>query len=148
MAKTATVREKLEQRGTAPDASEDAIQSLVFLRVHDLCLELQDERIGFIHSVPNGGGRDKVSAALMVATGVKSGIWDITIPFPSGIYPFAAIEMKRPMYRTHKNGGLSDAQVAYGRHLFKIGAWCAVCYSADEAIAAIRKYLRGEPFYA
>jgi hypothetical protein len=108
---------------------------------------LQDPRIGWIHAIPNGGDRDKITAGVMVATGTRSGVWDICMPFPVAPFPFGYIEMKRPIHRNRKNQNLSDSQVNFGKHLISVGAFYAVCFTADEAIIAIRKFLKGEAYY-
>lgn len=140
-------RDSIVDRGRAPNASEDAIQTLCFLLLGDMARERDDQRLRWIAAVPNGGQREAVSAGIMVATGTRSGIWDIMIPFPSGKYPFGFIEMKRPQVRKHKDGGLSPNQVEFGKHLVAVNAWYAICYSADEFIQAIETYLKGESYY-
>lgn len=140
-------RDSIVERGSAPNASEDAIQALVFLTLGDMAREV-DSRLRWAHAIPNGGDRDKVSAGVMIATGTRSGVFDVCLPFPSGKWPFAAIEIKRPQVRNHKNGGLGDNQVLYAKHLQLVGAWWAVTYGAQETIDAIKLYLEGKPFYA
>lgn len=137
-------RESIIAKGSAPNASESAIQTLFFLMLNDLANERNDARLRFIHAVPNGGTRDRISAAVMVGEGVRAGVWDVCIPFPSGRFPFGYIEFKRPQVSGHKHGGLTDSQVEFGRHLISVKAWYAVCYSAEDAINRVKAYLAGE----
>jgi len=45
-------------------------------------------------SIPNGGLRDKVTAARLKAEGAKAGVWDIFLPVPRGRWHGLFIEMK------------------------------------------------------
>jgi hypothetical protein len=133
-------------KANLPNASEDAHQSAFFA-----CLVARarvDPRLKWVFAVPNGGTRDKISAGIMVATGTRAGVWDVCLPFPSGKYPFGFIEFKREKYRTTKDGGLSDGQVQFGKHLAGNGAWFAIVYSYTEALTALELYLQGKPYYA
>lgn len=128
-----------------PGASEDAHQAAFFAILTHRART--DPRLHWVFAVPNGGTRDKVSAGIMVATGARRGVWDICIPFPSGQWPLGFIEFKRDVHRTEKNGGLSDKQVEFGKHLLDVKAWNAVVYNYREGLDALDKYLSGKSFY-
>ena len=93
--------------------------------------------MGLIFAVPNGGLRDKVTAAKMVAEGVNAGIPDIMIPIARDGYHGAFIELKsrRPGAR------LSKAQKDKMSRLTEQGYKCVVCSGSDEAITFIKQYL-------
>lgn len=132
-------------RAASSDASEDDHQTAFFA-----CLVERarvDTRLLFIHAIPNGGRRDSLTAGILTATGVKSGVWDISMPFISHKFPFGYIELKRPGLERKKNGGLSDNQVNFGRHLKEQGAFYAVCYGYLQALAALDKFLAGHDYY-
>lgn len=70
--------------------------------------------------------------------GYKKGCFDITLQAPSNGYHSLNIEMK-------KNGGkVSPEQKEWKEHLEKWGNLAKICYSADEAIKTIEKYLSAE----
>jgi len=104
----------------------------------------------WLHSIPNGGQRHIAEATKLIATGVKSGVWDIFLPLPiqthwadqyAGLY----IEMKKADKRTKKNGGLSDEQLEFGAYAERVGYYCAVCYSWKEARNTLINYLEYKP---
>lgn len=103
----------------------------------------------WLHAIPNGGQRHIAEATKLVATGVRSGIWDIFLPLPiqtqwanqfAGLY----IEMKEPSKKTKKNGGLSEDQIEFGGYAGSMGYFTAVCYSWEEARDVLVKYLEGK----
>lgn len=59
-------------------------------------------------AVPNGGARDRVTASMMKAEGVRSGVPDLMIPATNPTYAGLFIEMKKV-----KDGTLSKEQAAY-----------------------------------
>lgn len=101
-------------------------------------LELNRHRhpaIRWIYAIPNGGARHPAVAGKMKAEGVKKGISDIFVPFPSqdsfGLY----IEMK-----TGKNR-LTPEQKEFGEFVSGIGYKFVTCWSAEEAARAIEEHL-------
>ena len=125
--------------------------------LHPICWEL-------LKAVPNGGARSKAEAGRLKAEGVVAGAWDLelavsfVIETTSGeweimdhslfsptktkrLCPGLILEVKRPDQRKSRNGGLSDAQVAYGEAMAGVGWARAVVYSTDELYAAVRGHL-------
>lgn len=51
------------------------------------------------------------------------------------------IEMKKPDQRNKKNGGLSQSQVQEHRKLASVGVIIPVCYTKDEAIEVLMRYM-------
>ena len=102
-----------------------------------------------IFAIPNGGLRDKTTAAIMKAEGAKAGVWDIHVPVPiveyeDGHFPITItnamfIEMK------HGKNKLTEAQIAFRDTLNKVGSFeWNVCYSATEAYETICRYFGEE----
>ena len=124
--------------------TEDGIQAAYFCA---LTWHKDDDRVRWIHSVPNGGDRDRITANVMKATGVKSGVWDVHIPFPnhpnfrSTFFRCAWIEFKTPKRRMHSNGGLSDNQVLFGQLQHDTGACVRIMYSWLDAYLFTCDYL-------
>ena len=91
----------------------------------------------WLHHSPNGGKRDAFTGGQMKALGVRRGFPDLILPMASynswkiGL----AIEMKAPGGRT------SPEQRAWLDMLALQGWTVDVCYSADEARAALIRYL-------
>lgn len=107
----------------------------------------------WLHAIPNGGYRDKVTASKLKVEGVKRGVSDIflPVPMPDRSYCGLYVEMKRP--KTMKAGKRKaevvaqsagelkpeqDEFVAYARHM---GYAVAVCFSWDQAAKQIQSYI-------
>lgn len=73
--------------------------------------------------------------AILKRKGVKSGVSDITVARQSKGYPGAYIELKS------KNGKLTTSQKTFLHDMTNEGYYTAVCYSCDEAIDVIKRYL-------
>lgn len=95
-----------------------------------------------LHHCPNGGSRNKAEAARLKRQGVRSGVPDLELTVPRGGYGGLFIEMK------HGSNKLTGKQKQWIAALQRVGNACAVCYSAEEAISVIRRYLNGEPIPA
>lgn len=126
----------------AGSGSEDGHQKAFFCALVPLthrypCLK-------WAHAIPNGGARDGITAGVLKATGVKSGVWDIFLPYPCGTWHGLYIEMKKPSRRKEKNKGLSDSQMAFGLHVHSMGYKTVVCFTWEEALAATLQYLEKE----
>lgn len=88
-----------------------------------------------LFAVPNGGGRTNAQGAMLKKEGVRRGVPDLLLPYPSGDRLGLAIEMKvRPNRPTSE-------QVEWLTRLEKVGWETHVCYSAEDAIQRIRVYL-------
>jgi hypothetical protein len=90
----------------------------------------------YMYSVPNGGYRNKATAAILKLTGVKSGVPDIFLPVGCNGYHGLYIEMK-----VGKNKP-TDNQKRFMAYLNSAGYLAVVCYGADEAIGTVSRYLR------
>lgn len=90
-----------------------------------------------IYHVPNGGSRNKIEAANLKRQGVKAGVPDLVLAVPKKGFHGLYIEMK------HGNNKPTKAQGIWLNRLSKQGYKCKVCYSATEAIEAIKDYITG-----
>jgi hypothetical protein len=88
-------------------------------------------------SVPNGGWRNKVTAAKLKATGVRPGVPDLVIPEPRRGYHGLFIELKRS-----KGGQVSQYQKQWLASLRAKGYKAEVCAGADAAWDVITEYLK------
>lgn len=105
----------------------------------------------WFHAIPNGGLRDKRTAAMLKAEGVKRGIPDTFLPVPLWgcvndtqeciLYAGLYIEMKRSKSEGRAKGRTSDEQdeaVAWLRHS---GYAVSVCFTWDQAARELQSYL-------
>lgn len=116
--------------------SEDQEQELVI----QWCDRMEQKYPGVsrIFAVPNGGQRNKTTAARMKRTGTRAGVPDLFLPVPRGEYHGLFLEMKR-----RKGGQVSLAQKEYMAFLLGEGYACTVCKGYDEAVQAITDYYSG-----
>lgn len=90
------------------------------------------------HHIPNGGLRDKRTAARLIGQGVHSGVPDVFIPAARGGYHGIYVELKAgansptPNQNEFMSGAMAE------------GYYCAVCYGWPCAAAVIEKYLKGD----
>jgi len=88
-----------------------------------------------IMSIPNGGQRNKIVAGKMKAEGVLSGVPDIFIPAARNGFHGLWIELK-----SGKNKLTDNQRIVIGE-LMKQGYRCEICYSLDEFMNVVNKYL-------
>lgn len=96
----------------------------------------------WLHAIPNGGDRHPAVAAKLKAEGVKKGVPDLCLPYPTldmcdGGYCGLYLEMKV------KGGTVRPDQKRWIEYLSTAGYRVAVAWSADEAIEILRKYVTG-----
>ncbi len=97
--------------------------------------EKKHPMLKWCHAIPNGGSRNIKEAAKLKREGVRSGILDICLPYPSKGFHSLWIEMK---YGKNK---LSDNQKEFKEYLDANNYKTAVCYSWIEAKEVIQEYL-------
>lgn len=105
-------------------------------------------QLRWMFAIPNGGLRDMRTAVNLKAEGVKAGVPDVMLPCASASefkvrYAGCFIEMKKEMYRNHKNGGCSDEQIEWIVKLREI-YYVTICYSWEEAKDVLINYLEGK----
>lgn len=113
-------------------ASESQIQKAYFQWVRWM-RKTALEYSCIIH-VPNGGYRHAATAARLKEEGVSAGVPDILILFPSGPYPYAALETKSA------KGQLSEAQETWRDRCISAGAYYKLCRSTLELMEATEEY--------
>jgi len=90
----------------------------------------------FAFHVPNGGKRKPIEAAILKGLGVRAGVPDIIAIHRGKCF---AMELKA------ENGRPTESQLEAIAHLEKAGAYTAVCYGLDRALACLEGWglLRG-----
>ena len=121
--------------------SESAEQSALFAWASQVSFSYPALRL--LYAIPNGGARNKITAAILKREGVRAGVPDICLPVPSGAYHALYIELKRTAQPGKPRGTLSEAQKWWIGELQAVGNFAMVCYGWDEARRTIEAYLRG-----
>jgi len=100
------------------------------------------EPLRWMLAIPNGGLRNKVTAAKLKAEGVKAGVPDIFLPFPCQRYNGLFIEMK---YGKNKTTSQQNEWLSW---LNDMGYQAKIAYGFVEAKQIIEEYLGGlrEPY--
>jgi hypothetical protein len=88
-----------------------------------------------LFAVPNGGKRDKVTAAILKREGVKSGVPDICLPVPRNEFHGLYIEMKFGKNKPSQN------QLWWIEQLRQQGYRVDVCYGWGDAVKVIVGYM-------
>jgi len=93
-----------------------------------------------LFAIPNGGQRSIVTASKLKAEGVRAGVPDLFLAYPTphggrGLF----IEMKKPI-----GGRVSYNQDVMLFNLANVGYHCAICHGWLEAKDAIEKYMKGD----
>lgn len=83
----------------------------------------------------NGGARNAVTGAMLKAEGVRAGVPDLFLAWPSGGYHGLFIEMKTP------KGRMSPEQKALMSDLGSAGYRCVECRSSERAWLVVMDYL-------
>ena len=92
-----------------------------------------------LHAIPNGGKRDKATAARLKAEGVKPGVPDLFLPVPSGAHHGCYIELKAG------RNTISDYQEEWIDALRAQGYFVDVCWGWQSAARVIAEYLGVKP---
>ena len=106
------------------------------------CVWMEKNGIRF-YAIPNGGKRNLLEAVKFKRMGVKSGVPDICLPFPSGRYFGAYLELKRI-----KGGKVSDNQLEWLAFLRSNGYYAEVANGFEEARKFVLHYLSLMPIAA
>lgn len=111
-----------------------------------------------LHAIPNGGLRNKATAAKLKATGTKRGVPDVFLPMPATVaddvqpvhrltdrtrqYCGLYIELKRPKTETQRAGVTSPEQDDWIAYLRRAGYAVSVCFDWRSAAKEIERYVR------
>lgn len=114
-------------------SSEDTEQEFViqWARMH----ESRWPALKLLHHIPNGGSRGKREGARFKRMGVLAGVADLHLPVACAGYNSLYIEMK------YGNGRLQDSQKEFLKTAAHFNNYCAVCYTADDAIGLLKNYV-------
>ncbi len=106
--------------------------------------EVRTSKVGqFLFHIPNGGGRSKTEAGILIGMGVRAGVFDLCLSLPL-VHPTASglllraglyVEMKDP-----EKGVLSDEQTAFGVRMRSVLYEAETATSVDEFISAVWGY--------
>jgi hypothetical protein len=122
-----------------PDSKEHNHQTLVKLWCRIQALENPSlECLAWLHAVPNAAKRSGKLGAEMVDEGLESGVPDLFLDEPRGVFHGLRIEMKR------KGGRVSDTQELWLKHLMEKGYFAIVCTGWIEARETILWYLEAK----
>ncbi len=116
-----------------PHATESVEQINLFRWA--ILQECKCPELMLLHHIPNGGKRDKRTAARLKLEGVKAGVPDISLPVSRGKYHGLYIELKAGDNTT------TDNQDKWISRLQKQGYQVNVCYGWEEAAEVITNYL-------
>ena len=114
--------------------SEHQVQSLLF-EWAEICKN-KYKGIETMYAVPNAGKRSKSAGARLKEEGLKSGVPDICLPVPKGLYAALYIELKVSKNKPTKS------QLEWIEKLNKFGNMAVVCYGFDEARHTIEEYFK------
>lgn len=89
-----------------------------------------------LYHIPNEGKRTAYTGARLRSEGLRQGVPDICLPVSRGGYSSLYIELKRS-----RNSKTSDAQREWLEDLKAAGNCAVLCRGAEEAIAALKRYL-------
>ena len=92
----------------------------------------------FSYAIPNASKRTPAMASWMKAEGMRKGVLDWCLPFPCAGFHGMYIEFK------HGKNKLTAEQDEFMNYVRRIGYYVAVCYTVDEAIAAVELYLEAD----
>ena len=120
----------------APKSSEHIEQAKLFKRAKNH--EHVHPELAALFAIPNGGKRNKKTAAILRAEGVKAGVLDVLLPCPIGGYAGLWIEMKYG-YNTP-----TREQTQWIDLMCWLGYRVEVCYSCDQAWNVILNYINNE----
>lgn len=99
--------------------------------------------LAMLFAVPNGGARNKITAAKLKGEGVRAGVPDVCLPVRVGNYGGLWIELKRPGAPGKPKGRTSAEQLHWLGMLQSYGQFAMVCFGWSEARDVIEAYLGG-----
>ncbi len=113
--------------------TEHQEQSALFHWAHYAQAAMPDLKL--LHAIPNGGHRNKITAAKLKAEGVKAGVPDICLPVARGCYNGLYIELKT------QKGRISPQQQKWLSNLNDQNYRAVICRGWLMAQQEIQSYL-------
>lgn len=92
-----------------------------------------------LYHVPNEGKRSKAAAGILKSMGLSSGVPDLILDYPAGVYHGLRIELK------YGKNTPSDEQKKWLLRLQDSGYFVAIAWSASTAIALLTEYMNLKP---
>jgi hypothetical protein len=89
-------------------------------------------------AIPNGGKRNRITAAILKAEGVKAGVFDTFLPVPMHGRPGFWLEFKQG------HNSLTSEQKRFAEAMLAFGFGCAAAYTVDAGIELTIAYLKGQ----
>lgn len=120
----------------AKNGTEHAEQAALFCWAAMCGPQINELRLMF--AIPNGGLRDKITAARLKAEGVKPGVSDVFLPVARMGLNGLFIEMKR---RTGKPCDIKDEQRDFIRAMREQDFGAFVCFGWEHAANLVEAYL-------
>lgn len=119
---------------TQPEASEysEHLALMDWIKLHPILKDL------VIH-IPNEGIRTRNYGAKLRRLGMRSGVSDLFIPYPTSKYHGLWIELKRK-----NNRDRPVAQVEWVNRMLKFGYYADFALGWEHAAGIIEKYLKNE----
>lgn len=127
------------RKGPKRASPEEDLHRLVFDWI--TAMENIHPVLKFMFHSPNGGARSKGEAGKLRAMGTRKGISDFINPFPNGVWPGFACELKAP------KGRLTPEQAEFLQQAHLSGWVTGVCFTLDEFIALTEVYLGLRPSF-
>lgn len=129
----------------AANSSEHSQQVALFAWAAQNADKIPELRLLF--AIPNGGKRDKVTAARLKAEGVRAGVPDIFWPVARNAEITARMVTWRGLFIEMKavDGRVSDEQDKWIADLEAQGYCCCVAWSFAQARQCILNYWEGKP---
>lgn len=93
-----------------------------------------------LQATPNGGKRNRITAATMKATGTRAGVPDLFLAIPPGLWIELKVTEDKALGR--KRGRLSDVQKEMIAQLRAAGWRVEVCYGWQAAQAVIKDFMQ------
>jgi hypothetical protein len=106
-----------------------------------------------IFAIPNGGSRNEKEGENLRKEGVRAGVWDVFMAYPSRGFHGLFLEHKtgkneltkdKPIYYKHSHTEvryIREGQVTWGRRLTDAGYCCKVSRSIPQSVEILKWYL-------
>lgn len=121
--------------------TEHAAQVALFMWASEPEQVAKYPELAWMFAIPNGGLRDKITAANLKAEGVKDGVSDVFLPVVRGSWSGLFIEMKRPNGAQGRAGKSTPKQREFVDEMRSRGYGAMVATGFEEARDAIIGYL-------
>lgn len=133
--------EEIEQHcdTLAKAGSEHAHQRALFQRLNYSAYVNEHPLARMAYAIPNGGKRDKITAARLKAEGVKAGVPDVHFPVTNSQHLTLYIELKIP------GNSASSSQSEWHLDLRRCGHAVATCWGWRAAWRCFLDYVNGRP---